>query len=140
MLSPEGNLQKYLRLVIGLCLVCAMVQPLLGTLSEGGTLLWKEWLSEEEGETRDYNEIYNQALQSGTKAQATEVIAGRICQAFSLSEETASVEVVFVSENEILSVSEVRVTLRGEGVLTDPREIVSLVNSEWGCSCEVIYE
>ncbi len=140
MLAPEGNLQKYLRLTVGLCLVCAMMQPFLGLLSEGKNFPWDEWLSSEEYDTQNYDEIYNQSLQSGTKSQAKKLITEKIYQAFSFSEETARVEALFLSENETISLQEIVVTLEGRGVLTDPREIVAFVREEWNCPCTVVYE
>ena len=59
MLAPEGNLQKYLRLTVGLCLVCAVTQPFLGLLSHREELPWNDWLSPEEEREQNYDEIYN---------------------------------------------------------------------------------
>ena len=140
MLSPEGDLQKYLRWSVALCLVAAMVQIPIGWLSEGGEFSFEDFFSEDLPTTQDYDEIYNQSLQSGAKDQAKEIIISKIYQAFSLSEESASVEVLFLSENEILSLQEIRVSLHGKGVLTDPREIVSFVEETFGCPCTVLYE
>ncbi|MBO5938184.1 MAG: stage III sporulation protein AF [Clostridia bacterium] len=140
MLTPEENLGKYLRFTVGLCLLCAIIQPLLGILTEGKNIRWEEWFDEKEYETENYDEIYNQSLQNGAKKQAKEWIKYEIYREFSFSEESAEIEAVFLSENEICSLSEVRVFLRGEGVLTDPREIVDFVRSKWDCPCIVVYE
>ena len=140
MLAPEGDLGKYLRLTVGLCLLCAMLQPLFGILADGEEFAWDGWLEETEYETPNYDEIYNQALQRGAKKEAEEFIKTEIYREFSFSEESAEVEAVFLSENEIISLSEVRVLLRGEGVLTDPREIIAFVRAEWDCPCVVVYE
>ena len=140
MLSPEGGVQKYLRLTVALCLVCAIVQPLLGGVLDGGELSLSEWLSEAEAQETDYDEIYNQALQNGMQNQAIEIIKARIYRELPLSEETASVAAEFLSENGTVELKSVQVTLLGKGILCDPREIVSLVNTAWGCPCQVIYE
>ena len=140
MVAPEGALQKYLRLTVALCLVSAITQPLLGSLLQEGGFSFSELLFSSESETVNYDEIYNQSLQNGSKAQAIEIIKAKIYQELSLSEETAEVGASFLSENGILTLEEVQVTLEGKGVLCDPRDIVSLVNSEWGCPCVVLYE
>ena len=139
MISPEGASGKYLRLCVGLCLLCAMLSPLSELFAEGEKISWSEWLSDEEYETQNYDEIYNQSLQNGVKTQAEEIIKQSIYREYSLSEETAEVETDFLSENGILTPEEVRVVLCGEGVLIDPREIVSYVRSEWDCACTVLY-
>ena len=140
MLAPEGALQKYLRFSIALCLACAVLQPLLSDGWERGIFPWEEWSIGEPTEEINYDEIYNESLQNGAKAQAKELIRTKIYQSFSLTEEMASVEAEFLSKNGILELSEIRVILSGKGVLVDPREIVAFVNSEWGCTCSVIYE
>ena len=140
MLSPEGGVQKYLRLTVALCLVCAIVQPLVGGVLDGGNLSLSEWLAEVEEQETDYDEIYNQSLQNRTEAQALEMIKARIYRELSLTEESATVDAEFLSENGIVQLKSVQVTLLGKGVLLDPREIVSLVNTAWGCPCSVIYE
>ncbi len=140
MLAPEGKLQTHLRFVIGLCLLCAMLGPLVQMMAKGEEMMSQDWWEETEYETQNYDEIYNESLQNGTKKQAKELIKSKIYQEFSFSEESADVETVFLSENGILSLGEVRVLLRGQGVLTDPREIVSFVRSEWDCPCVVVYE
>ena len=140
MLAPEGNLQKYLRLTISLCLVCALVQPLLGGAMTGKDFFLDGWLDSEEYGEINYDEIYNQALQNGAKKQAEELIRTRIYQEFSLTEEMASVRTTFLSKNGTILVGDVQVIFHSTVILQDPREVVSFVNSEWDCPCTVIYE
>lgn len=140
MLAPEGNLQKYLRLTISLCLVCALVQPVLGGALTDKDFSLGEWLSAEEYEELDYDEIYNQSLQNGAKSQAEELIRTRIYQEFSLTEEMASVRTSFLSKNGTILLEEVQVIFHSTVILQDPRAVVSFVNSEWDCPCTVIYE
>jgi|GEM_PF-4342852 len=140
MLAPEGNLQKYLRLTVSLCLVAALLGPLFAALSEERELSLQELLSEEEKQEVNYDEIYDRSLKNASKGQAEEIIRQKICQKFSLSEETAKITANFVTENDKIKLSEIYVSLRGVGSLQEPREIVSFVRSEWDCPCVVLYE
>ena len=64
MLSPEGDLKKYVRLLCSLCLLCAMVSPLFSTFAEGELSLDHLWERMEPSESLDYDEIYHQSLQN----------------------------------------------------------------------------
>lgn len=140
MLAPEGHLQKYLRLIVSLCLVGAILTPLVGALSEEHSLSLSSLFSETEREQIDYDEIYDNSLQSATKSQAEKMIRDQIYQRFSLSEVTASVRVDFMSENDNIALSAVVVTLRETGVFLEPREIVSFVLEQWNCPCTILYD
>lgn len=143
MLAPEGNLQKYLRLTISLCLVAAILGPLFGAISEEKEFSLSEMLSEgaeSEMEKENYDEIYYQSLQNTAKSQVQKIIKEKIYQKFSLSEETATVTAEFVTKNENQELSEITVSLHGAGVLLEPRELISFVREEWNCPCVVLYE
>ncbi|MBQ2999183.1 MAG: stage III sporulation protein AF [Clostridia bacterium] len=140
MLAPEGNLQKYLRLTVSLCLVAALLGPLLGALGKEREVSLGEIFSEDENLQINYDEIYHHSLENATKKQAEQIIKTKIFQKFSLSEETARITANFVTENDKIEISEIYVSLQGNGVLTEPREIVSFVRTEWGCPCVILYE
>ena len=140
MLAPEGAVQKYLRLTVSLCLVCALLCPLLETLSEERSFSLGELFAEEERVALNYDEIYDYSLQNATRSQAEKIVRETIYQRFSLSEETASVRVGFVTENNKEELSEVYVSLRASGVLLDPNEVVLFVREEWDCPCVILYE
>lgn len=140
MLAPEGKLQKYLRLTVSLCLVAALLGPLLGALGKERALSLGEILSEDENPQMNYDEIYYHSLENATKIQAEQIIRTKIYQKFSLSEETARITANFVTENDKLEISEICVSLRGTGILSEPREVVEFVRNEWDCPCVILYE
>lgn len=140
MLAPEGKLQKYLRLTVSLCLVAALLGPLLGALGKERALSLGEILSEDENPQMNYDEIYYHSLENATKIQAEQIIRTKIYQKFSLSEETARITANFVTENDKLEISEICVSLRGTGILSEPREVVAFVRNEWDCPCVILYE
>ena len=140
MLAPEGNLQKYLRLTVSLCLVAALLGPLLGALSEEREFSLGELLSEDEKPQVNYDEIYYHSLENATKSQAEQIIKEKIYRNFSLSEETARITAKFVTENDKTELSEIYVSLQGTGVLSEPREVIDFVRAEWDCPCVILYE
>ena len=140
MLAPEGKLQKYLRLSVSLCLVAALLGPLLGALGEERDFSLGEMLSEDENPQMNYDEIYHHSLENATKTQAEQIIQAKIYQKFSLSEETARITANFVTENDKLELSEIYVSLRGTGILSEPRAVVDFVRAEWDCPCVILYE
>ena len=140
MLAPEGNTQKYLRLTVSLCLAMAILAPLLGAIAEERAFSIGDLLSEEANVDLNYDEIYDSSLQNATKLQAEEIIQTKIYQRFSLNEETALVNVKFVTENDKIELSEICVSLRGSAVLLEPREIEAFVCDAWNCPCVILYE
>ena len=140
MLSPEGNIKKYVRLAVSLCLVCAMLQPMLQLLSgEAPSLDELLGISGEE-ETVDYDEIYHQALLNGSKEQIQQSLKQQLLKAFSLPYESLDVEAVLEMKNDVSQVKEIQVLLRDSAVFVDPREVIALVNESIGCPCTVIYD
>lgn len=140
MIAPEGDIKKYVRLVGSLCLLCAVVQPILGWSCEGNEwteLLWGD--TENEAET-DYDEIYNHSLIQGGQKNAEIIVKERLLEKFDLSADSVDVRVDFVIEKEETLLGEIRLTIRREAVLVDPRALTEYVNEEYSCPCTVIYD
>jgi hypothetical protein len=140
MIAPEGDIKKYVRLLGALCLLCAVVQPILGWSAEGGE--WTEFLWGETEETvrSDYDEIYNQSLLQGGEKNAEILIKNRILEKFELSDESVDVRVNFAIENEKVRLEEICLTIRKEAVLVDPRILTEYINEAYACSCTVVYD
>lgn len=140
MLSPSGNIKKYVRLAGAFCLLCALVAPwgelILKNDGISEELLVGEWQSE----TVDYEEIYRASLLNGEVKNAQAIVKNRILNRFSLSEDTIDVQLAVESREDTVTLSEVTLLIRSSAVLLDPRELTSYVNEEWGCPCVVIYD
>ena len=140
MIAPEGEIKKYVRLLGSLCLLCAVVQPVLGWISEGDewtSYLWED--TKEELET-DYDEIYNQSLIQGGEKNAETIVKNRILETFELSNESLDVQLDFAIEKETLRIEEIRLTIRNDAIFLDPRLLTEYVNEEYSCRCTVIYD
>ena len=140
MLSPEGDVKKYVRLTVSLCLICAMVQPIFAIASSDASD-WSEKLGlSEEQERMDYDEIYHQALLSGGKEQLEESLKQGLVAELSLPYDSLDIEAVFEMKNDERKLKEIRVLLRDSAIFADPREIVAQINEQADCPCTVIYE
>lgn len=139
MLSPEGDLKKYLRLLCSLCLLCAMLAPIFSEWRGGNLSLDFLWESEE-GESIDYDEIYNQSLQSGNRENAEKIVKNRLLAEFDLPYDSLDVRVLFSLENDIYRAEKVELILHPQAIFADPKEMIALVNEVWECPCVVIYE
>lgn len=140
MLSPEGDLKKYIRLVVALCLLCAMVQPLIAAWSEGGWLSGETWQLWKWEETEDYDDIYKQSLLSGSEKQVSSLLKQQILSEFQVSEASVDVVVKIEMENDRSEVREIWITLREEAVFIDPKRITALIEEQWECPCTILYD
>lgn len=140
LLAPDGTLKSSLRTVTAICFLCATVSPIASTVTEQG-LDPSEWLDELiYYEEENYVEIYNQNLINVGEEQAAELVKHEILSRFSLSPNAIDVFVLFEVENEIAELGSVRLLLRDDGVLIDPRTLISFVEERYGCSCTVVYD
>ena len=138
MLSPEGDTKKYVRFVGSLCLLCALASPIYGLLSDG-KIDTDGLLSYPDEAESGYEEIYMNALANGAKENAETAIRSRICETFSLSEDSLDVTLELLCDGGKYSVQGVLVTLNNSAVFADPRDISALVNEICGCGCTVVY-
>ncbi len=140
MLSPEGDIKKYVRLVSALCLLVALASPVISfvtALAEG------DWLNGEElgfsEQTADYENVFEEALRNGSASVASDALTAELIQRFDLPDGSLSARVVLADGDEC-SLSLVRVTLRAEAIFADPAAIIEYVNESLHCPCEVVYE
>lgn len=137
-LSIENGSGRYIRLVCSLCVLCSLILPL------GNAFREEEWdlsfLWEENEEDMDYDEIYQDALLKNETSYAEQALKTMICDKFSLSSEQVEVYLEIVSKNGMSVPEKVTMLLRGKGILSDPRALISWVNETVGCRCVIVYE
>ena len=138
MVAPHGEERRTVRLLSGLCLLCALVRPLSGIL----TREWdpEGWLISREPSPPNYEEIYKESLRQGSKSQAEELIKQKILQEFSLLSEQIDIEAKIVTQKEGLSLEEVTLLLRESTLNTDPRALADFVRHSYQCSYVVVYD
>ena len=87
-----------------------------------------------------YDEIYNQSLLNGSAAYAEEIMESALIQHFSLPQDSLSVSLELVMENEVYQIDRVVVSLSEQAIFADPRDIIFFVNDRWNCTCTVVYD
>lgn len=138
MLTPDGEMKKYVRLVGALCLICALVSPLIGAVTKGDIEL-DGLLPSVDSETDLYDEIYKNNLVESAKENAEAVICESLLKQFELSADSLEVFLSLSFDGESYSVESVQVVLKSSAVFADPREITEYINEELGCPCYVTY-
>lgn len=137
MISPEGDVKKYIRFLGALCLLCAMVSPIYSAFAENDFELDSIFSVEGEDEV-DYEQIYSSSLAEGSRDAARDALKAKIMQEFELDAESFDVEIE-LSEAADKAIG-VRVELHSSAVFADPRDIAAFVNETAECSCTVIYD
>ena len=139
MLDGENRAKKYIRFLGALCVISAIISPLVSLLPDDGLDRNGWWERVEDGE-KDYDEIYYQAIVSYEIEYAENVLKQNIKNAFSLPDNGLDVRIKTVSENGIYKVDEVWVTLRASAVLADPKKLSAWVLNATGATPVIVYE
>ena len=136
-LCPKGH-KKHLRLLCGLCMIALLISPLPSYLEHAE----ENWLAldEETGENAEdiYDEIYHQALSDANVLQIEKTTKNLIIQEFSIPSEDFSISVFVANEDGLVLLKNATISLSGKAILTDPREIVRVVEEYLGCPCNVV--
>ena len=140
MLSPEGDMKRYLGLVVAFCVILSLASPLVSLWEEGGLSFLEAPWNMEEGESENYAEIFDQSLLLSGEAYAEKQAEGLILQRFSLEEGDLSVEGEFELKNETYTLREMTLILHKSTLTVDPRELSEFVEERFLCPCEVVYQ
>ena len=140
MLSPEGDMKRYLGLVVAFCVILSVASPLVTFWEEGGLSFLEEGWEMEEGESKSYAEIFDQTLLSSGEEFAEKQAEGLILQRFSLEEGDLSVEGDFELKNGTNTLRGMTLILHKSTLSVDPRELSEFVEERFLCRCEVIYQ
>ena len=143
MLTPAGEregLRRGVRLLTGLFLLSVMLTP----LSRADPSVWLrglgEWARAAEQEAQRELEIQmEEKLTAGTLAQLEEEIYDLLARRMQLSREHCTVTLEMAQGAEGLELVHIRLSLRGSAVMTDPRQIESLLEETVGCPCTVFW-
>ena len=139
MLSPEGDLKKYIKLLASLCLVCAVSAPIFAVLSSDNIGFDPIFRGEEQGSDR-YEDVYGEALAKGAEETLERSLKERAVAELDLKESEIDIDVTLEKNDEKYSVTGATAYIRDGGIFVDPRKITALVNDVCGCVCTVIYD
>ena len=139
MLSPEGDMKRYIGLVSAFCVLLAVAKPLIVQYESKEGLFWEEWGAGGEQESVNYDEIYDQSLIGAGGMLAENQIKLLIIKEFSLSEEDVSVQGDFEMKNGIGTIRQITLYLHRSTISVDPRELTEYLTKCYACPCVVLY-
>ena len=139
MLSPEGDIKKYVKLLGSLCLACVIAAPIFSAISVEGGILDGLFPQIPERES-SYEDIYGDALADGAEQTLERILKERAMGELGIKEDEIDLDASLERRDGEYRVSEVKAYIHGGGIFADPRKISELVNEVCGCACTVIYD
>lgn len=140
LIAPDGNMQRYVRLLGGFLVLFAVVSPLLGALGQWEEITIPSELFGDASEESNYDEIYNKALADAGGDQLVAYLESEILLLTGLSDSQLDIAVEWGEEDGKYLLREVCVTLRDRGAVTDPEPILTFVEQTCGCLCRIVYD
>jgi hypothetical protein len=145
LLSPKGEggkLASHVRMVAGLFLLVALLDPLragLDLLREvvDGDLTAHPELVLPEGDAEDYGAVFGDTLTSISRAEVETYARSALEASFGIPSEDCTVSAVCIYEEESLTLIELRISLHGSHALVDPHPIEAYFAERLECPCYV---
>ena len=141
MLYPDesSGVRRALDFCLSLCLLIAVVTPMGGMLRDAGKMINENVF---ESVIPEAEMPADEAVSSALAEKSKRMIEGRleelICKSFEINGEKVAVTAsVDVSESGV-SLERVTVWLSGTALMTDPREIKSLIAEYTDAECEIV--
>ena len=139
MISPDGDIKKYVRLTGALCILAAIVSPLYFAINSGELDFDGDFLDRALEETV-YESQYESALLDAGEKSLADAVKDLLCSELGMNEKSFGVKVRVVDDEGEYRIENVEVALYSSAVSTDPRDISAFVREKTGGECTVIYE
>ena len=141
MLYPDDNsgLRRALDLCLSLCLLVAVAAPMGGMLKDAGEMIDENIFESIIPEAElPAGEAVSEALAEESKRMIEERLEELLCTSFDLDCEKVAVTATVGVTEEGVSLERVTVWLSGAALMTDPREIKSLIAGYTDAECEIV--
>ena len=136
-LSPEGEIKKYVALLLCVCVLSVTVRPLGEIFANIGNA--EQELFENSFEENDYKNVYNEYLLEANSENFSKLLAEKISRELNIPEEQIGISAdMYVNDGEYL-LKGITVELYGMGVTQEPERIKSYVYKLFGVECEIAY-
>ena len=144
LLTPAGEregLRRAVRLLTGLFLLSVMLTPFLrlGGGVDLSDLIASVRQMEREAQ-EEYERMMEEKLTVSTAAQLEEDLYELLTRRLGLGRENVTVRIETAGEGAEWRVDHIRVLLRGEAILRDPRRVEALIEEAVGCPCTAAWE
>ena len=135
-----GKMGGYVRLVAGLCILVACLQPLREGISYLTDLAQGEIPMPNLDHVvvpEDYGQMFDSYLGDTCQTETQTWVAETLTGVFGISQEHYQVTVTMTDEAGIFYPSEVYITLTGIGIFENPHQIEAYITAQLSCPCYV---
>ena len=139
MISPDGDMRKYVRFTGALCILAAIVSPLYFAINSGALNFCEDFFEQSLDETL-YESEYESALLEAGENSLAEAVKKSLITELGMNEKSFGVRVVIASDDGDYRIDAVEIALYSSAVNTDPRDISAFVCDKTGGECRIIYE
>ena len=144
-LSPDGErggIAKHLKLLTALFLICVLISPLCGILTDlkslmDGTLSIPNLTPDTED---DYRQQMDAALDAATESYFTDMLTQTLESQFSIAKGDIDCRVDWTRDGDQITPRRVTVILSGKAIWKDPKPIEEFVSELLGCECQTAIE
>ena len=137
-----AGVQKYIKMIGALCVLCVVVSPILniGKFSENLTdELKKDILEDQNLESYEkYQEILNEYLNEYSADKLKEEIRILLKENFEIPEDESEVILLTEKQDQNITLKKVQILLSGKSIFNNPYNIENYIKELLNCSCEVL--
>ena len=141
-LAPDNSgIEKYVRIVGMLVILCVMVSPITNFLKNlDGDFFddLKDKLTSDTEKTEDYDKIFREYLESYSYNDIKETIADMLNKEFGIPQNDMDIRLSIESANEPPTIKSVQILLSGNSIFQNPYKIEEYITSKLKCECQVL--
>lgn len=135
------GIEKYSKMIGMLVILCIIISPikeLINAFDEDGLENLKDSLMDGDYEEGDYNEIFNDYLNSFSLDELKKEIENILLEKFEIPNDEAEITISTENENGKLTVSQVQILLSRKSIFKNPYTIEEYFEALLNCSCQVL--
>ena len=137
-ITPESATKKYIEILCSLCVVAAIVLPIIKQISDYNGV---DGLFEEiDYESYDYEEIYNSYIMDENIKMAQETLACELENKFGTDSGSIGVRLITEIIDGEIKTRLVKVILSAKAIAISPQEIENYIAQRLNCECQIIYD
>ena len=141
-LTPEcGGIDKYVRMIGMLVILCAMVSP-IGKFFQNldGDFLdrLRDELISQKQDSENYDEIFREYLENFSLNDIKSTISDMLNKEFNIPENEAQINITTDIVEGTPSIKNVQILLSGNSIFQNPYKIEEFVKNNLKCDCQVL--
>lgn len=136
-----SGLEKYSKMIgmlVVLCIIISPIKEIINTFDEDGLESLKDSLIGSDYEDGDYNEIFNNYLNSFSLDELEKEIKNILLEKFEIPNDEVEMVIATENENGTLSLSNIQILLSGRSIFKNPYKIEEYFEELLNCSCQVL--